>query len=176
MLGKIEGRSRRGWQRMRWLDGSPTKLTWVWVDSGSWWWTGRPGMLWFMGSQSQTRLSDWTELNWFLVTFFYKRLHSRFFMLQAHGFCLNYSSLLLQLSASIDNTGTNGSGCFSVKRHSQEHMATCGLLSSNCSRLLKVQSFTKLHRGLIYLCFPSMLAFSLLLSDFCLKIIFLCFP
>ena len=33
----------------------------VWVDSGSWWWTGRPGMLRFMGSQSQTQL---TELNW----------------------------------------------------------------------------------------------------------------
>ena len=36
----------------------------VWVDSGSWWSTGRPGMLWFMGPQSQTWLSDWTELNW----------------------------------------------------------------------------------------------------------------
>ena len=30
---------------------SPTQWTWVWVDSGSWWWTGRPGMLRFMGSQ-----------------------------------------------------------------------------------------------------------------------------
>ena len=35
-----------------------------WVDSGSWWWTGRPGVLQFMGSQSQTWLSDWTELNY----------------------------------------------------------------------------------------------------------------
>ena len=43
---------------------SPTQWTWVWVDSGSWWWTWRPGMLRFMGLQSQTRLSDWTELNW----------------------------------------------------------------------------------------------------------------
>ena len=43
---------------------SPTQWTWVWVNSGSWWWTGRPGVLQFMGSQSQTRLSDWTELNW----------------------------------------------------------------------------------------------------------------
>ena len=40
----------------------PTQWTWVWVNSGSWWWTGRPGMLQFMGSQSWTRLSDWTEL------------------------------------------------------------------------------------------------------------------
>ena len=41
----------------------PTRWTWVWVDSGSWWWTGRPGMLWFMGSQRVEH--DWaTELNW----------------------------------------------------------------------------------------------------------------
>ena len=40
---------------------SRTRCTWVWVNSGSWWWTGRPGMLRFMGSQSRTRLSSWTE-------------------------------------------------------------------------------------------------------------------
>ena len=50
MLGKIEGRGRRGWQRMEWLDGI-TQWTWVWVDSGNWWWTGMPGMLWFTGLQ-----------------------------------------------------------------------------------------------------------------------------
>ena len=38
----------RGWDG--WT-GSPTRWTWVWVNSGSWWWTGRPGVLWFMGSQ-----------------------------------------------------------------------------------------------------------------------------
>ena len=42
---------------------SPTRWTWVWVDSGSWWWKGRPGVLWFMGSQWVRY--DWaTELNW----------------------------------------------------------------------------------------------------------------
>ena len=41
---------------------SPTQWAWVWVNSKSWWWTGRPGVLRFMGSQSWTRLSDWTEL------------------------------------------------------------------------------------------------------------------
>ena len=41
----------------------PTRWTWVWVNSGSWWWTGRPGVLRFMVSQSWTWLSDWTELN-----------------------------------------------------------------------------------------------------------------
>ena len=41
---------------------SLTQWTWVWVNSSSWWWTGRPGVLQFMGSQSQTRLSNWAEL------------------------------------------------------------------------------------------------------------------
>ena len=45
---------------------SPTQWTWVWVDSGSWWWTGRPGVLLFMGSQRVGH--DWvTELNWALT-------------------------------------------------------------------------------------------------------------
>ena len=64
MLGKTEGRRRRderGWDG--WMT-SPTQWTWVWVDSGIWWWTGRPGVLWFMGLQSQTRVRDWTEMNW----------------------------------------------------------------------------------------------------------------
>ena len=86
------------WKRLWWWEGlgaggegdnpgwdgwmaSLTRWTWVWVNSGSWWWTGRPGMLQFMGlqrvghdwvtelnwtdgvSRSQTPLSDWTELS-----------------------------------------------------------------------------------------------------------------
>ena len=50
----------RGWDG--WM-ASLTWCMWVWVNSGSWWWTGRPGMLWFMGSQRVRH--DWaTELNW----------------------------------------------------------------------------------------------------------------
>jgi len=42
---------------------SPTQWTWVWVNSGSWWWTGRPGVLQFMGLQRVGH--DWAiELNW----------------------------------------------------------------------------------------------------------------
>ena len=37
MLGGIGGRKRRGWQRMRWLDGITDWWTWVWVNSGRWW-------------------------------------------------------------------------------------------------------------------------------------------
>ena len=50
----------RGWDG--WM-ASPTQWPWVWVNSGSWWWTGRPGVLQFMGSQIVRH--DWaTELNW----------------------------------------------------------------------------------------------------------------
>ena len=68
MLRGMGGRRRRGRQRMRWLDGNTDLWAWVWVNSESWWWTGRPGMLWFMGSQSQIRLIDWTKLNWRVVS------------------------------------------------------------------------------------------------------------
>ena len=60
MLGKIEGRRRRGRQRLRGLVVSPTQWTWVWVNSWSWWWMGRPGMLQCMGWQRIRHLSDWT--------------------------------------------------------------------------------------------------------------------
>ena len=50
----------RGWDG--WM-APPARWTWVWVDSGSWWRTGRPGVLWFMGSHRIGH--DWaTELNW----------------------------------------------------------------------------------------------------------------
>ena len=55
--GEGDDREWDGWM------SPPTQWTWVWVDSGSWWWTGRPGMLRFMGSQRVGH--DWaTELNW----------------------------------------------------------------------------------------------------------------
>ena len=41
----------------------PTQWTWVWVNSGSWWWTGKPGVLQSTGvTKSWTRLSNWAEL------------------------------------------------------------------------------------------------------------------
>ena len=49
----------RGWDG--WM-ASLTWCTWVWVNSGSWWWTGRPGVLWFMVSQ-RVRHNWATELN-----------------------------------------------------------------------------------------------------------------
>ena len=50
----------RGWDG--WI-ASPTQWTWAWVNSRSWWWTGRLGVLRFMGSQRIGH--DWvTEVNW----------------------------------------------------------------------------------------------------------------
>ena len=51
MLGKIEGRTKRGRQRMRWLDGITDSMDMGLGRLGSWLWTGRPDVLWFMGSQ-----------------------------------------------------------------------------------------------------------------------------
>ena len=71
-----------GWDG--WM-ASPTQWTWVWVNSGSWWWTGRPGVLRFMGSQRVGY--DWaTELNWTELNLFWKTARN-------HGeniLCLQY--------------------------------------------------------------------------------------
>ena len=51
---------------------SPTRWTWVWVNSGSWWWAGRPGMLQSMGSQ-RVGNDGATELNWCLIPLYSRR-------------------------------------------------------------------------------------------------------
>jgi len=55
--GEGDDRGWEGWMAL------PTGWAWVWANSGSWWWTGRPGVLQPMGSQRVGH--DWaTELNW----------------------------------------------------------------------------------------------------------------
>ena len=63
----------RGWDG--WM-ASLTRWKWVWVNSGSWWWTGRPGMLQFMGSQrvGHDWVTELTELKWTNWKIFLKAL------------------------------------------------------------------------------------------------------
>ena len=70
ILGKIEGRRRRWWQRMWWLDGIIDLID-MSLSFRSWWWTGKPGMLQSRGhKESDTTELDTTELlNWTVVIF-----------------------------------------------------------------------------------------------------------
>ena len=72
-LGAGEEGDDRGWDG--WV-ASLTQWLWFWVNSGSWWWTGRPGVLQFMGSQRVghdwvTELTDWLKWNLFLYIEFF---------------------------------------------------------------------------------------------------------
>ena len=92
MLGGLgaggEG-DNRGWDG--WM-ASPTRWMWIWVNSGSWWWTGRPSMLWFTGWQRVGH--NWaTELNWL-----FSQAHSKWF-----GTCLDYSVEKASLSQASES-------------------------------------------------------------------------
>ena len=62
---------------------SLTQWTWIWINSRSWWWTGRPGVLWFMGSQRvrhawATELTDWVSISVLMIGLFIFSLTSWF--------------------------------------------------------------------------------------------------
>ena len=89
MLGNIEGRRRRGRQRMRWLDGITNSMEQVWVNSGILWWTGGPGMLQSMRSRRVGH--DWvTELNWKIVIWHCSSVRSYKIVTINFGFCEQY--------------------------------------------------------------------------------------
>ena len=108
MLGKIEGRTRRGRQRMNGWLASLTWWTWIWVGSGSWWWTAKAGMLQSMGLQSRTRPSDWTELMillpyselfWAFLFFFFRSLPSLVFPAWRSSFSICCKASLVVLNS-----------------------------------------------------------------------------
>ena len=71
-----------------WLE-SPTRWTWVWVNSEGWWWTGRLGVLRFMGSQRVGHdWMNWTELSWFCCSLYCKTCLKHFYQ----------SKILIELS------------------------------------------------------------------------------
>ena len=85
MLGGIGGGEGddRGWDS--WM-ASPTRWMWVWVNSGIWWWTGRPGVLCFMGSQRVGH--DWaTGLNWTEWRFVQWRIGNEFMVIMGCTWC-----------------------------------------------------------------------------------------
>ena len=90
MLGKIESRRRRGWQRMRSLDGTNDSMDMSLSISGSWWWTGRPGVLQPLVSQRVGH--DWaTELNWrskYLFSNHQNNFYYNLFVSISFNFCL----------------------------------------------------------------------------------------
>ena len=81
--GEGDDRGWDGWMALT------TRWIWVWGDCVSWWWTGRPGVLWFMGSQESHRTErlNWTELNRSLCWNF-PCFHSR---------CLRFPLILITL-------------------------------------------------------------------------------
>ena len=61
--GEGDDRGWDGWMALL------TRWAWVWANSGSWWWTGKPGMLQSMGSQrvDMTEQLNWTESSWLIL-------------------------------------------------------------------------------------------------------------
>ena len=93
-LGAGGEAGNRGWDG--WM-ASLTRWTWVWVNSGSWWWTGSAGVLRFMGSQrvGHDWATDliWSDLKCHIYRYFMPYCSKFYLCLQFHGLCMwNFAS------------------------------------------------------------------------------------
>ena len=111
----------RGWDG--WM-ASLTRWTWVWVYSRSWWWTGRPGMLWFMelqrvGHHWVTKL-NWTELVLLSCSHFHRSKGSH--ILGELAFCFSRLTLALCIihRYSWHNANKQMYGCSACARYMWE--------------------------------------------------------
>jgi len=117
--GERDDRECYGWM------ASPTQWTWVWASSGSWWWTGKPGMLQSMGSQRGGH--NWaTELNWYTHTHTQTHTHT-------HTHMYFYRPHYAACKILVPQSG------FEPKLLAGQHgVLTTGLLGNSCSIVLCV--------------------------------------
>ena len=95
-----------------------TQWTWVWVNCRSWWWTGKPGVLQSMGSQRVGHDSNWTELNFWLISLctigsrfiYFIRTDPNVFLFMAEL----YSTIYMYHSFFIHSSVDGHLGCFHI--------------------------------------------------------------
>ena len=123
----------RGWDG--WM-ASLTRWTWVWVNSGSWWWTGRPGMLRFMGSQRFGH--DWaTDLIWSdstLPLLYFLVLPSPEFMKPTSTSALLWHTILLRKCTRSTGTQPEGLVEAEIRNHITSSIHSHTAYSTECSK------------------------------------------
>ena len=155
---------------------SLTQWTWVWVNSGSWWWTGRPGVLQSMGSQRVRH--DWvTELTWTVslpIAIFFENTFSFSlkFATGINSLVVSWECRLLldtmsagytELTLYIDRLGIYKKKFIrarKIKRHKQRKITkhrseshVCGVISNKQSLPLNLQSKTNICMLYFFYCF-----------------------